>query len=107
MGGASSHRDDEVSISELLESSDYLRHENRLVAEGTNSTLRPEGAYSSKGQCRMHCETDPARFRDSEGWVYPCKLLQYPHFRTENIRNARVSAVRRQHRPPIYLRARG
>jgi radical SAM protein with 4Fe4S-binding SPASM domain len=94
MGRASSHRDDELSTSELLEFSDYLRQENRLVAEGTNSTLRPEGAYSSKGQCRMHCGAGLSEVSvDPEGWVYPCKLLQYPQFRTENIRNARLSRI--------------
>ena len=94
MGRASAHRDDELSTSELLRFSDYLRQENRLVAEGTNSALKPEGAYSSKGQCRMHCGAGLSEVSvDPEGWVYPCKLLQYPQFRTENIRNARLSEI--------------
>jgi radical SAM protein with 4Fe4S-binding SPASM domain len=94
MGRASAHRNDELSPSELLEFSDYLRQENRLVAEGTNAALKPEGAYSSKGECRMHCGAGLSEVSvDPEGWVYPCKLLQYPRFRTENIRNARLARI--------------
>jgi radical SAM protein with 4Fe4S-binding SPASM domain len=94
MGRGSSHREDELTTSELLQLNDRLREEKPQIAENTGSYIKPEGTYGTKGQCRMHCGAGMSEVSvDPEGWVYPCKLLQYPQFRTENIRNMRLAEI--------------
>jgi len=93
MGRGSGNREDALSAAELLQLSDRLSDAKRQVA-GTESSIRPEGAYSSKGKTRLHCGAGLSEVSiDPEGWVYPCKLLQQPQFRTQNIRDARLAEI--------------
>lgn len=92
MGRAGPNREDEVVPDELIELSD-LMHAAGQGAGGAQSSFDPE-SYSSKGIRRNHCGAGLSEVSvDPEGWVYPCKLLQYPQFRTENVREARIADI--------------
>jgi radical SAM protein with 4Fe4S-binding SPASM domain len=65
-----------------------------------------EGSRGTKMVRRNHCGAGLSEIAvDPEGWVYPCKLLQYPQFRTENVRNQSLTAIVANH--PRLRAARG
>jgi radical SAM protein with 4Fe4S-binding SPASM domain len=93
MGRGNTSRDDALTPDELIQLNDQiveLKHGDGLA----QSSLRPEGSQSKKGSYRNHCGAGLSEVSvDPEGWVYPCKLLQYPQFRTENIRGRRLANI--------------
>ncbi|SEG96047.1 radical SAM additional 4Fe4S-binding SPASM domain-containing protein [Nonomuraea solani] len=92
MGRGSAARDDELSPQEIIELPDRLHAVHTSTTDGPR--LRPEGSYSDKGRLRAHCGAGLSEVSvDPEGWVYPCKLLQYPEFRTQNVRDARLADI--------------
>lgn len=91
MGRGVCYRNDELTPTELLQLTDQMGGANRNVAESKEARIKVEGAYGLKGSSRMHCGAGLSEIAiDPEGWIYPCKLLQYPSFRTTNIREARL-----------------
>ena len=93
MGRGACSRDDELTPSELLHLNDQL-HDAHQELEANQACVKLEGAYSQKGIRRNHCGAGLSEVSiDPEGWVYPCKLLQYPKFRTQNIRDARLGDI--------------
>jgi radical SAM protein with 4Fe4S-binding SPASM domain len=93
MGRGASSRNDELTPTELLQLSDHIHNANRDLENG-HSHVKPEGSYGKKGIRRNHCGAGFSEVSiDPEGWVYPCKLLQYPQFRTQNIRDARLKDI--------------
>jgi radical SAM protein with 4Fe4S-binding SPASM domain len=95
MGRGSASRDDALTPDELIQLNDRIV-ELKSESEGdpARATLRPEGTSTQKGACRDHCGAGLSEVSvDPEGWVYPCKLLQYPEFRTENIRERRLNSI--------------
>jgi radical SAM protein with 4Fe4S-binding SPASM domain len=89
MGRGAHARADELTAQEILNLPDRLHA--LYAANARKPRMRPEGTYSEKGQLRLHCGAGLSEVSvDPEGWVYPCKLLQYPEFRTQNVRDARL-----------------
>lgn len=94
MGRGACNRNDELTPNELIHLSDRLHIAICDMAEDTQACIKPEGAYNAKGKRRIHCGAGLSEVSiDPEGWVYPCKLLQYPQFRTQNIRDARLADI--------------
>jgi radical SAM protein with 4Fe4S-binding SPASM domain len=105
MGRGASTRESELTPSEILGVSDQIYYANSDLMREEKKHTKPEGSYSRKMVCRNHCGAGLSEVSiDPEGWVYPCKLLQYPHFRTENIRSHRLVDIIKTH--PTLLTAR-
>jgi radical SAM protein with 4Fe4S-binding SPASM domain len=91
MGRGACARDDELTPAELLHLDDQLQGLKLQLAQEATVSIRTEGGNSAKGSTRGHCGAGLSEVSiDPEGWVYPCKLLQYPEFKTENIRDNRL-----------------
>ncbi len=108
MGRGAHNRDEELTPEELLALDELLTSKrSELDAEKSGSdSIRAEGEYTDKGSLRSHCGAGLSEVSvDPEGWVYPCKLLQYDQFRTGNIRETSLRDLYTQH--PIMARAQG
>lgn len=101
MGRGIGFRDDELRPHELLGLSDHLRQSAALaqVTIGAAPSHPPaaqrlEGEYTGKKALRNHCGAGLSEVSvDPEGWVYPCKLLQYEAFRGSNVRDKRLADI--------------
>ncbi|MBO3751737.1 radical SAM protein [Streptosporangiaceae bacterium NEAU-GS5] len=90
MGRGSAVRDDELSPQEIIGLPDRI-HALRTAADDGR---RPQNGGGDKGRIRTHCGAGLSEVSvDPEGWVYPCKLLQYPEFRTQNIRQTPLADI--------------
>jgi radical SAM protein with 4Fe4S-binding SPASM domain len=99
MGRGSLENNDDLTPQDLLGLSDRLvvsqqtMHNAQDTVEG-RGRVRREGDYSRKGLRRQHCGAGLSEVSvDPEGWVYPCKLLQYSQYKGENIRVKRLKDV--------------
>lgn len=98
MGRGTCSRSGELTSSEILDFSDHIHQSKQDSVEEGESQIRTEGSYSSKGMIRNHCGAGLSEVSvDPEGWVYPCKILQYPQFRTGNIREHRLIEIVSNH----------
>ncbi|HJQ71627.1 MAG TPA: radical SAM protein [Blastocatellia bacterium] len=105
MGRAASARADELPPAEVMGLNDQLHQASCDLEEG-EARVSPEGTYSSKRIIRNHCGAGLSEVSvDPEGWVYPCKLLQYEKFKTHNVRNQRLIDIFNQH--PVLRQLRG
>jgi radical SAM protein with 4Fe4S-binding SPASM domain len=94
MGRGATARDDELTPVELLHLDDQLQGLKLQLGQEAPVAMRTEGGNSAKGSIRGHCGAGLSEVSiDPEGWVYPCKLLQYPDFRTENIRDSSLANI--------------
>ena len=106
MGRGGTSLGDALTPDELLSLDEQLDRASRNLTVSTESKMRTEGQYSTKLSTRNHCGAGLSEVSvDPEGWVYPCKLLQYPQFRTENVRNKRIDAIYSEH--PVLHKVRG
>lgn len=94
MGRGAGNRHGELTEFELLDLNDRLTQANiELENEGEVRT-RYEAKATAKGLRRSHCGAGLAEVSvDPEGWVYPCKLLQYTELRADNIRDRRLAEI--------------
>jgi radical SAM protein with 4Fe4S-binding SPASM domain len=98
LGRGAGTREDELSPAQLLALNDQLYRANRDLDACGDTKVRTEGLYSKKSKTRNHCGAGFSEVSvDPEGWVYPCKLLQYERFRTENVRTRRLAAIYDDH----------
>ncbi|WP_425347944.1 radical SAM protein [Streptomyces durhamensis] len=98
MGRGATARGEELTSQEIVELPDRLHIAHTKASAQGNNSVHAEGDYSSKGRLRSHCGAGLTEVSvDPEGWVYPCKLLQYPEFRTQNIRQARLREIYASH----------
>jgi len=106
MGRGAIARDGELSDEELLRLDDYLyAAQRKFKQEGTSYSA--EGSYSTEGMRRNHCGAGLSEVSvDPEGWVYPCRLLQYTEFRTGNIREQRLTDIVSAHPTLLGVRSR-
>lgn len=95
MGRGGAARADELMPDEVVGLSDRLH-----VAAGASggkdasAAVSPEGRYGTKRNRRNHCGAGLSEVSvDPEGWVYPCRLLQYPQYRADNIRSKRIKDI--------------
>jgi radical SAM protein with 4Fe4S-binding SPASM domain len=96
MGRGAEHRQDELSPTELLGLNDAIHAAELKIGAIDASRVRPEGGSAQKGSRREHCGAGLSEVSvDPEGWVYPCKLLQYPQFRAQNVRDIRLAEMYR------------
>jgi radical SAM protein with 4Fe4S-binding SPASM domain len=103
MGRGANHEDDELSPGELLQLNHRLHEAKATLPDTDQAELRTEGAYSKKMQTRQHCGAGLSEISvDPEGWVYPCRLLQYPDFKGGNIRTKPLASI---YRDNLALRA--
>ncbi|HLN63615.1 MAG TPA: radical SAM protein [Symbiobacteriaceae bacterium] len=96
MGRGAENRYGELTVPELLGLNDRLNQVNiDLESEGEGELRAPnEAKGTSKGTRRAHCGAGLAEVSvDPEGWVYPCKLLQYTELRSDNIRDRRLAEI--------------
>jgi radical SAM protein with 4Fe4S-binding SPASM domain len=98
MGRGGDTKENELTPSELIGLSDtLLRADHELTDHGVPK-VRTDGELTFKGNVRNHCGAGLSEVSvDPEGWVYPCKLLQYQEFRTENVRSRRLSEIYSEH----------
>lgn len=106
MGRGAFVRDDELTAIEIMGVNDEIHQATSdLEAEG-EARISPEGVYSSKTIIRNHCGAGLSEVSvDPEGWVYPCKLLQYDRFKTHNVRDHQLSEIFNNH--PLLKQLRG
>jgi radical SAM protein with 4Fe4S-binding SPASM domain len=105
MGRAKETGNDPLEPDELLALDDRI-HDVRVAMGATGTDVkRPRGLSRVKGVRRVHCGAGLSEVSvDPEGWVFPCRLLQFAHHRGDNIReirlvdmvsrNANIAAVR-------------
>lgn len=97
MGRGSDHRSDELTPAELLALNDDISRLQHDQGE-LSAAVQAEGSGGGKGTRRAHCGAGLSEVSvDPEGWVYPCKLLQYPQFRTANVRDQALVDIYRTH----------
>jgi len=98
MGRGAKAKEEELTSNQLIGLNDRILG---LVARDDSevaSQLRVEGDKGQKGMIRQHCGAGLSEVSvDPEGWVYPCRLLQYPQFRTLNVREHRIAEIYEQH----------
>lgn len=92
MGRGAESRDDELAPEQLLDFEDEL---HRIGEELDGSTPgRRHACEETKGSLRTHCGAGLSELSvDPEGWVYPCKLLQYGQNRLGNVRERRLAEI--------------
>jgi radical SAM protein with 4Fe4S-binding SPASM domain len=91
MGRASLHRGDELEADDLLRLNDEMYSINEQLDSDQPRQLTAEGTGGDKGSHRLHCGAGLSEVSvDPEGWVYPCRLLQYQQFRSGSIRDSRL-----------------
>ncbi len=95
-------RDDELTPTQLLTLDDQLHQINQDLDDDLDDneqgTLQLEGSSTDKKVRRNHCGAGLGEVAvDPEGWVYPCKLLQYPQFRAGNIRSQPLAQIFGEH----------
>ena len=96
MGRGESVRSDELKPEELLEFEDGLScvNESRDASSKDGSRSPEQVLTSPKGVRRSHCGAGLSEVAvDPEGWVYPCKLLQYEQYRAANVRERRLVEI--------------
>jgi radical SAM protein with 4Fe4S-binding SPASM domain len=105
MGRGADAREDELTPVDVLKLDDNLyRIHEELDARGDYQPRR-ESRGGDKLVRRNHCGAGLSEVSvDPEGWVYPCKLLQYPEFRAGNVRERRLAQIFDEH--PILRTAR-
>jgi radical SAM protein with 4Fe4S-binding SPASM domain len=87
-GSARRSRPADLTPSEVLSLNTRLRNADSACDTTNASPLSPEGSDTQKMVRRTHCGAGLGEVSvDPEGWVFPCRLLQYPRFRTDNVRN--------------------
>jgi radical SAM protein with 4Fe4S-binding SPASM domain len=97
MGRGTADQRAEVSPSQLLGLNDAISLARRQSATAPSPEARVDGRYSRKLQTRSHCGAGLSEVSvDPEGWVYPCKLLQQPLHRGENVRSKRLIDIYRE-----------
>jgi len=95
MGRGGLGGNDELTPDELIALGDELSDAGRRVDATSGPSIRPP---DNKGLRRSHCGAGLSEVSvDPEGWVYPCKLLQYPQYRTQNVRDAELRDIYRSH----------
>jgi radical SAM protein with 4Fe4S-binding SPASM domain len=97
MGRGALPGNDELSPEDLLGLPDDLHNINsRLDADEPplDNDLPHSFSDAGKGQLRNHCGAGLSEVSvDPQGWVYPCKLLQYAEHRGQNIRHKRLKEI--------------
>jgi len=91
MGRAVESSNDPLQPNELLTINDRMHATQiAMTAEGKN-VKRSRGSSGLKGSRRAHCGAGLSEVSvDPEGWVFPCRLLQFDRHRGENIRDIRL-----------------
>lgn len=94
MGRGGSSRGDELSADQLLSLSDQMAAALRAVEGVPAGGTEEESTSSAKGEIRDHCGAGLSEVSvDPEGWLYPCKLLQYPELRAGNVRASSIALL--------------
>src|SRR5437879_2975414 len=94
MGRGTGYRNDELTPTELIQLNDRLHQVSQIPSEGAQKADSAPPKRGAKGRRRNHCGAGLAEVSvDPEGWVYPCRLLQDPQFRTRNIRDQRLAHI--------------
>ncbi len=92
MGRGADSREDELAPEQLLDFEDELHRVGEDL--DATSTGRKHACEESKGSLRTHCGAGLSELSvDPEGWVYPCKLLQYGQNRLANVRERRLADI--------------
>jgi len=98
MGRGASAREEQIAPGELIGLNDLLQRAGSDLEQQAQTRVSPEGTYSTKRVIRSHCGAGLSEVSvDPEGWVYPCKLLQYGLFRTDNVRLRRLVDIYTSH----------
>jgi radical SAM protein with 4Fe4S-binding SPASM domain len=107
MGRGGNNRGTELSSDEVLNLGDTLNTAKQALAEGRHLPTSLEGNYSTKRKRTNHCGAGLSEISvDPEGWVYPCRLLQYPHLKSDNIRTRSLRQIYAESLPLRESRAR-
>src|SRR5262245_57697830 len=97
MGRGADTRWDELTPGELLDLDDNLHRVTEAldaVPDENRTAHCTRASTSSKCVRRSHCGAGLSEVSvDPEGWVYPCKLLQYEQYRAGNVRDRRLVEI--------------
>lgn len=105
MGRGASAQNDALEPTEVVAVSDRLHQAGCTSQCEASCNVSMEGAYSTKRVIRNHCGAGLTEVSvDPEGWVYPCKLLQYSEFKTHNVRERKLVDIFNHH--PILKKSR-
>jgi radical SAM protein with 4Fe4S-binding SPASM domain len=98
MGRCDAASGDALTPDELLNLNDVIHRLNKELDGGAKRRLKTEGDYTKKMNVRQHCGAGLSEVSvDPEGWVYPCKPLQYQQFKADNIRDKRLVDICKNH----------
>ncbi|MDI3462863.1 MAG: hypothetical protein OJF50_001684 [Nitrospira sp.] len=98
MGRGGENTLDHVTPEDSLRLNDFISLAKRELRAASTVEVSPEGTYNNKRIIRNHCGAGLSEVSvDPEGWVYPCKLLQYPEYRTDNIRERNLLDIYQNH----------
>ena len=107
MGRGGNNRRTELTPDEVLNLGDTLNAAKQALAEDGHVPASLEGNYSTKRMRRNHCGAGLSEISvDPEGWVYPCRLLQYPNLKGDNIRTRSLREIYADSVPLREARAR-
>lgn len=105
MGRGASARNDELEPAEVMAVNDRLHQAGCALDHAVEGNVAVEGSYNTKRVIRNHCGAGLSEVSvDPEGWVYPCKLLQYSEFKTQNVRERKLIDIYNDH--PILKKIR-
>lgn len=95
MGRGATARNDEIEPTDIVSINDQMHLSDSATHCGVASdNVSLEGTYNSKRVLRNHCGAGLSEVSvDPEGWVYPCKLLQFDRFRTNNVRERSLREI--------------
>ena len=98
MGRGACTRNDELKPAEIMAINDRLHQAGYASEHQGTSSVSVEGTYGSKRVIRNHCGAGLSEVSvDPEGWVYPCKLLQFGTFKTHNVRERKLIDIFNHH----------
>lgn len=95
MGRGREGGNDPLTPDELLSIDDKIYEAGKSLAEEQGQSAKPRNRMlAGKGQRRVHCGAGLSEVSvDPEGWVYPCRLLQYDKYQGDNLRTTSLKEI--------------
>jgi radical SAM protein with 4Fe4S-binding SPASM domain len=94
MGRAADSGNDPLDPDHLLALDDRMHAAQVAMAGESGAAPEPAHPARSKGLRRIHCGAGLSEVSvDPEGWVFPCRLLQYHRHRGDNVRDMRLADI--------------
>jgi len=103
MGRGANSRSEELLPDELIGMDDHFYRKELSCGTCAKDSCFAEKGRAAKGDFRDHCGAGFSELAvDPQGWVFPCKILQYDQYRAGNVRNQRLVEIFSTH--PVFTR---